>query len=75
MTVKSGKSEKPLIWLHGEVKTPPWSVEARREAGFLLRRLQLGDLLSLPVSRPMQTHVCLLKSDLRWKAKTMRSLS
>lgn len=45
--------DKPLIWLHGEVKTPPWSLEARREAGFLLRRLQLGDLLSLPASRPM----------------------
>ncbi len=45
--------DKPLVWLHGEVKTPPWSLEARREAGFLLRRLQLGDLLSLPASRPM----------------------
>jgi phage-related protein len=47
------ESDKPLVWLHGEVKTPPWSAEARREAGFLLRRLQLGDLLSLPASRPM----------------------
>lgn len=45
--------DKPLVWLHGEVKTPPWSLEARREAGFLLRRLQLGDRLSLPSSRPM----------------------
>lgn len=45
--------DRPLVWLHGEVKTPPWSAEARREAGFLLRRLQLGDLLSLPASRPM----------------------
>ena len=45
--------DKPLVWLHGEVKTPPWSLEARREAGYLLRRLQLGDLLSLPASRPM----------------------
>jgi phage-related protein len=47
------QSDKPLVWLHGEVKTPPWSLEARREAGYLLRRLQLGDLLSLPASRPM----------------------
>ena len=46
-------SDKPLVWLHGEVKTPPWSAEARREAGFLLRRLQLGELFSLPASRPM----------------------
>ena len=45
--------EKPLIWLHGEVKTPPFSAEARLEAGFLLRRLQQGDLLALPYSRPM----------------------
>jgi hypothetical protein len=29
--------DKPLAWLHGEVKTPPFSKEARFEAGFLLR--------------------------------------
>jgi len=34
--------DKPLVWLHGEVKTPPFSREARLEAGFLLRRLQQG---------------------------------
>jgi phage-related protein len=45
--------DKPLVWLHGEVKTPPLSVEARIETGYLLRRLQRGDLLSLPASRPM----------------------
>lgn len=45
--------DKPLVWLHGEVKTPPWSLAARREAGYLLRRLQLGDRLSLPASRPI----------------------
>lgn len=44
---------KRLIWLHGEVKTPPFSIRARLEAGFLLRRLQLGENLSLPHSRPM----------------------
>ncbi|MFO1401726.1 MAG: type II toxin-antitoxin system RelE/ParE family toxin [Steroidobacteraceae bacterium] len=44
---------KPLAWLHGEVKTPPFSAAARLEAGFLLRRLQRGDLLSMPHSRPM----------------------
>ncbi|HEX2080045.1 MAG TPA: type II toxin-antitoxin system RelE/ParE family toxin [Longimicrobium sp.] len=46
-------NEKPLVWLHGEVKTPPFSVEARREAGRLLDRLQQGKKLSLPHSRPM----------------------
>lgn len=44
---------KPLVWLRGEVKTPPFSAEARVEAGFLLRRLQRGESLSLPHSRPM----------------------
>lgn len=45
--------DKPLVWLHGEVKTPPFSVGARLEAGLLLRRLQQGELLSMPHSRPM----------------------
>ncbi|HEY8666377.1 MAG TPA: type II toxin-antitoxin system RelE/ParE family toxin [Tepidisphaeraceae bacterium] len=46
---------KPLVWLHGEVKSPPFSPEARRLAGFCLRALQLGTHLSMPVSRPMPT--------------------
>lgn len=45
--------DKPLVWLHGEVKTPPLSPSARIEAGVLLRRLQHGEKLSLPHSRPM----------------------
>jgi phage-related protein len=44
---------KPLVWLSGDVKTPPFSAEARVEAGFLLRQLQAGQLLGLPHSRPM----------------------
>lgn len=35
------------------MKTPPFSAEARLEAGVLLRRLQKGELLYLPHSRPM----------------------
>ncbi len=46
-------SEKPIVWLHGEVKTPPFSIAARLEAGYLLRKLQKGDNLAMPVSRPM----------------------
>jgi len=46
-------SGKPLRWLHGEVKTPPMSVEARREMGLLLRELQDGEQPSMPHSRPM----------------------
>lgn len=45
--------DRPLVWLHGTVKTPPFSKAARLAAGFLLRRLQRGERLSLPVSRPM----------------------
>ena len=39
--------------LRGEIKTPPMSESARRETGFLLRRLQQGELVALPHSRPM----------------------
>jgi phage-related protein len=46
-------ADKPLLWLHGEIKTPPFSVEARIEAGVLLRRLQRGESVALPHSRPM----------------------
>lgn len=44
---------KPLIWLRGEVRSPPFSEAARVEAGFLLRQLQAGMKLGLPHSRPM----------------------
>ena len=45
--------DKPLVWLHGEVKSPPFSSTARIETGFFLRRLQRGEQLTLPHSRPM----------------------
>jgi phage-related protein len=45
--------DKPLVWLRGKIESPPLSDEARLEAGFLLRRLQQGEKLSLPQSRPM----------------------
>jgi len=47
------RADKPLAWLHGEIKTPPFSAAARLELGVLLRRLQRGETLSLPSSRPM----------------------
>jgi len=47
------KKDKPLAWLHEQVKTPPLSREARIETGFLLRRLQQGERLRMPQSRPM----------------------
>jgi phage-related protein len=51
--VATPQPDKPLVWLRGEIKTPPFSATARIEAGFLLRRLQQRELLSLPQSRPM----------------------
>ena len=49
----SPRLNKPLVWLHGQIKTPPFSAAARLEAGVLLRRLQRGDSFGLPHSRPM----------------------
>jgi phage-related protein len=46
-------ANKALVWLHGEIKTPPFSEDARRAAGFLLRRLQDGVTLSMPESPSM----------------------
>jgi phage-related protein len=53
MSHVTGASGKPLVWLRTEIKTPPLSQDARIEAGVLLRRLQRGEFLSLPHSRPM----------------------
>ena len=47
------RRDKPLAWLHGEVKTPPFSQAARLEAGYLLRELQRGTSLGMPHSRAM----------------------
>ena len=46
-------NDKPLVWMHGEITTPPFSENARIEAGYLLRQLQKGMSLTLPQSRPM----------------------
>ena len=51
--MKKTDAGKPIVWLRGEVKTPPFSQEARIEAGYLLRLLQRGETLGLPHSRPM----------------------
>jgi phage-related protein len=48
-------NNKRLIWLGGAVKTPPFSEQARHWTGRLLRKVQRGNMLSLPVSRPMPT--------------------
>jgi len=45
--------DKLLVWMHGEITTPPFTENARIEAGYLLRQIQKGIKLSLPQSRPM----------------------
>jgi phage-related protein len=47
------ETRKLLVRLHCEIKTPPFSRNARIEAGTLLGRLQNGETLSMPQSRPM----------------------
>jgi phage-related protein len=46
-------TDKPLVRLRGEVKSPPFSAAARLEAGWLLRRLQAGEKFGMPHSRPV----------------------
>ena len=44
---------KELIWLADEIKTPPFFQSVRIEVGFLLEQLQVGELPSMPMSKPM----------------------
>lgn len=44
---------RPLVWLRGRVQSPPFSTLARHRAGQLLRRVQDGEQLGMPHSRPM----------------------
>jgi phage-related protein len=46
-------SYRLLRWLAGEIKSPPFSPAARLEAGFLLRRLQRGEAIAMPHSKPL----------------------
>lgn len=48
-------ADKPLRWMPGSLRTPPVGRAARVEAGVLLRRLQRGERLGMPESRPMPT--------------------
>jgi phage-related protein len=47
--------DKPLVWLHGQVKSPPMAKSGRLEMGFLLRRLQRGESVAPPHSKPLPT--------------------
>jgi len=45
--------DKPLRWMVGALESPPVGKAARIEAGVLLRRLQRGESIAMPYSRPM----------------------
>ena len=50
---EAAPAPKPLVWLHGEIKTPPFTAEGRQEAGMLLRLLQQGDQPGMPQAEPL----------------------
>ena len=50
-----GEKDKPIVWMRGQIGTPPFSQSARLQAGFLLRLLQQGEMVAMPHSRPMPT--------------------
>ncbi len=60
--------DKPLVWLKTDIKSPPFSKEARIEAGYLLRLLQQGHNLSMPQSRKIPD-LCSRCHELRIKDK------
>ena len=47
---QGARTPKPLFWLHGEVKTPPFTSAGRQEAGMLL---QEGEQLGMPQAEPL----------------------
>lgn len=46
-------ARKPVVFMTEDIKTPPMSQAARREAGFLVGRLQEGVSLGMPLARPV----------------------
>jgi phage-related protein len=48
-------TQRSVGWLHGEIKTPPFTKEGRKEAGHLLRLLQEGENLGMPQAEPLST--------------------
>jgi phage-related protein len=51
--MSTGPARKPLIFLQGSIKSPPFTTEGRSEAGTRLREIQEGQALGMPASRPM----------------------
>ena len=36
------ENAKPLAWIHGEIKTPPFSEDAKLQAGFSIKKASKG---------------------------------
>ena len=53
MSTGEEERRKPLVFLEGAIKTPPFTSEGREEAGTRLREIQEGESLGMPISRPM----------------------
>jgi phage-related protein len=51
--MSTGPARKPLVFLQGSIKSPPFTSQGRSEAGTRLREIQEGDALGMPASRPM----------------------
>jgi phage-related protein len=51
--MSTGPARKPLVFLQGSIKSPPFTSEGRLEAGTRLREIQEGEALGMPASRPM----------------------
>jgi hypothetical protein len=43
--------EKPLAWMYGGIKSPPFSKEGRVRAGYLLRGLQQDAIVVLGIEK------------------------
>lgn len=48
-------TDKELVWLHGEVRSPPFTFEGKQKSGFWLRKLQRGERLGGPHSKPLSS--------------------
>jgi len=57
LPLSENEQRRPVVWLHGRVKTPPFTPSGRIEAGLLLGLLQVGSRLSMPHSRSLPTIV------------------
>jgi len=53
--MSAGPARKPLVFLEGAIKSPPFTAAGRLEAGTRLREIQEGESLGMPISRPMPT--------------------